>query len=160
MVEKIIKGEFTWIKTNRDYPEEFTDPSGKVKKSWSTTVYPDKDSLELIRELQAIGIKNKLKKDEKGWHAKFSRPVEDIKKGKVVAQLEPPKVFDADGNLIEGFVANGAIGEMKIDFKEGTTPKGKYYSARLEALKLISHKPWEASNKAAEVAKPKQENFF
>lgn len=148
MVEKVLDGEFVWIKTSKDRPEEFVAPDGTVKKSWSATIYPDKDSLELIRELQAIGIKNKLKKDDKGWHAKFSCPVEEVKKGKVVRVNDPPLVVDASGNVIDGFVNNGAIGSMKIDFKEGSTPKGKYYVARLQGLKLTDYKLWESTGDA------------
>ena len=111
----------------------------------------------------SIGIKNKIKRDDKGWFVKFSRPVSDISKaGKTLRTYEPPRVVDAEGKPIEGFLNNGAIGEIKIDFKEGSTTMGKYYTARLEAVKLHEYKLWEAdgSKPNAEVAKPKQENYF
>ncbi len=157
---KEVKGELKWIKTSRDRPEEFTDPSGKVKKTWSVTVYPDKESLETVRDMQASGIKNVVKKDEQGWFVKFSRPCVKEKNGKVVQVLDPPIVVDANGTIVDGFVNNGAIGTVKIDFTEGKTSKGKYYTARLEGIRLQDYKLWEGTAGNSSVASPKQENYF
>lgn len=155
-MDKFIKGELVWIKVHKDRPEEY-----EGKKTWSVTVYPDKESLEEVREMQGIGIKNKLKKDDKGWFVKFSRPVEDTDKrtGKVKKVYEPPVVTSPDGTVVDGFVNNGAIGTVKLDFTEGTSTKGKYYTARLNSIKLQDYKLWEGTEtkKAPEV---KQENYF
>jgi hypothetical protein len=153
-MDKFIKGELVWIKTQRDRPEEY-----EGKKTWSITQYPDKDGLELVRELQAIGIKNKLKRDDKGWFVKWSRPTEQVKNEKVVKVFDPPIIVDSDGNVIDGPINNGAIGTVKIDFTEGKTSKGKYYTARLVGAKLDTYSLWEGSTAKA-VETPKQEAYF
>jgi len=153
MVDKYIKGELVWVKTQKDRPEEF-----EGKKSWSCTVYPDKESLEIIREMQADGIKNKVKKDDKGWFIKFSRPTQKVnKEGKVTKVFDAPFVVDESGAVVGGPISNGAIGTLKIDLYEHPVKGGTSHAARLEGIKLHDYKIYGAD---APVAAPKQENYF
>jgi hypothetical protein len=112
--------------------------STKVRRSWSAQLHPDKDSLEEIRMMQAKGIKNKLKMDDKGWYCKFSHPLEKTnREGKVTQTYLPPYVRDREGKLIEGSVNNGATGEVVLDFYEHKAGKeGKAYAARLKGIIL------------------------
>jgi hypothetical protein len=151
-MDKFIKGELIWIKTID--PEEF-----EGKRNWSVIVYPDKESLDVVREMQADGIKNKVKKDEKGWFVKFSRPTQRVnKEGKVIRVFSPPVVTDESGNVIDGLIANGAIGTVRVDLYEHKVKGGTSHAARLEGIKLHDYKPYgEASTSTKEV---KQESYF
>lgn len=160
MSEVILEGDFTWIKCNPEYPEVFEGPDGE-KKSWSATIHPVPASLEKIREMQADGIKNKLKRDEKGWFAKFSIPTEkkNKKTGKVIEVYKAPTIVDNDGKVITDRIANGAKGFMKLNFYEHKAGTGTSFAARLVGLKLTDWKPYGdgASGINTEV---KQENYF
>ena len=69
---------------------------------WSVQFYPDTDSLEHLRELQAQGIKNQMKKDEEGYNIQISRPLSiQFSKG-VDTPVTAPKVRDKDKNPIDG----------------------------------------------------------
>lgn len=162
MSEVILEGEFEWIKTDPDRPETFEQPDGKVKKSWSTIIYPTKDSLEKIREMQAEGIKNKLKKHEtKGWYAKFSIPTEKFKGGKVIQTFDAPRVVDQEGKVIPGLVANGAKGFMKVDlYTHPIQGGGTSKAARFMSLKLTEWKPYSSDNKPPINTEVVQANYF
>lgn len=156
MVDKFVKGELVWIKTQRDRPEEY-----EGKKSWSVTVYPDKESLDLVREMQADGIKNKVKKDDKGWFVKFSRPCQQVNKdGKVTKVFDPPVIVDENGNVVDGPVSNGAIGTVKVDFYEHPVKGGKSHAARLVGVKLHEYKLWESGGGKPVSTEVKQENYY
>lgn len=69
---------------------------------WSIQFYPDANSLEHLRELQAQGIKNQMKKDEDGYNIQISRPVSiEFSKG-VATPVLPPKVRNKDKQPIDG----------------------------------------------------------
>lgn len=162
MAEYILEGTFDWIKTDPTRPEEFKSPDGKVKKSWSAILYPTKESLDQVRVMQAKGIKNKVKLDaEKGWNVKFSCPVEKTNKtGKVTQTFNAPKVVDGDGNPIQGLVANGAKGFMKVDLYEHPVQGGSTsFAARFMGLKLTEWKPYGEDTPKVNT-EVKQENYF
>lgn len=69
---------------------------------WSIQFYPDNESLEHLRDLQAQGIKNQMKKDEEGYNIQISRPLSiEFQKG-VATPVTPPKVRDKDKQPIDG----------------------------------------------------------
>lgn len=162
MVDKILEGTFDWIKTDPNRPEEYTNPQTKVtKKSWSAIIYPTKDSLDEIRIMQAKGVKNIVKMTDDKWNVKFSCPIDKKNKaGKVTQTFPAPTVVDGDGKTIEGLVANGAKGFMKLDLYEHPVQGGKTaHAARFMGLKLTEWKPY-GSDQPTINTEVKQENYF
>ena len=104
---------------------------------WSATLHPDAKSLEIIRDLQAEGMKNTLKKDDDGYYTKFRRPVSKMMRGKVQA-FTPPEVIDKDGKPLDGKkIGNGSDITLKLDvYEHGTPGGGKAKAARLEAVRV------------------------
>jgi uncharacterized protein YcgL (UPF0745 family) len=91
---------------------ELVDFRGKVRYvqavnlnkfgKWSIQFYPDNESLEALRKLQAQGIKNVMKIDDDGYHLQISRPPQvEFQKG-VITPLTAPKVRDKDKNPLDG----------------------------------------------------------
>lgn len=73
---------------------------------WSIRFYPDTEGLESIRELQARGIKNIMKKDkdEDGgrYYVQISRPPQvEFSKG-VFTPVTPPKIRDKNKQPMDG----------------------------------------------------------
>ncbi len=126
-----IEGELDWTRVVN--PEEYNG-----KKHWSTTVHPTRDSLDVIRDLQADGIKNVVKKDDRGYYVKFSRPIQQEKKGKIVKTFQPPIVTDKDGNVIDGMkIGNGSKGVVTLDvYEHAIQGGGKAKAARLESIQI------------------------
>lgn len=92
---------------------EMVDIHGKVKYihavtvskfgDWTIVLYPDAKSLDYIRELQAEGLKNVLKKDDDGYFIQFRRETQKLIKGQMVAFAAPRVVKDGipfDGHKI------------------------------------------------------------
>src|SRR5258708_15884757 len=107
---------------------------------WSTQIHPNDAGVELIRELQAKGLKNQLKKDEDGYYVSFTRPAtKTIKSGKTIA-FAPVEVFDKDGVPFTGAVGNASDVTLKIEVYKHETPTGKkavaarWVSARIDNL--------------------------
>lgn len=128
---ELISDNLSWIKT--DIPEEYNG-----KQSWSVTAHLNPDGVNKVMELKAEGVKNVLKKDDKGWYVKFSRPVvQKNKEGKVTKQFNPPVVSGPDGTIVNGMVANGATGTVVLDvYQHPVQGGGKAKAARLEGIKL------------------------
>jgi hypothetical protein len=125
-----LKGELMWIRTKE--PEEYNG-----KKSWKATIRPDQESVMKVMDLQAKGVKNQLKKDEHGYYINFSRPTEKKKKtGEVFRTYNPPQVTDRSGKVIDDMVANGAKGEMKLEFDRFKGQMGMIGVAMLDSLVL------------------------
>ena len=71
MVKLVLKGDLNWVRTG-DLDHKFDNETTKGK--WSAQLLPDAESLEIIRDLQAEGLKNVLKKnDENRYFTNFSR---------------------------------------------------------------------------------------
>lgn len=107
---------------------------------WSAQLHPNAEALELIRDLQAQGLKNQLKKDEDGYFLNVSRPVtKETQTGKILS-FEPVKVFDAAGAPFDGNVGNGSDATLKVEVYEHGTPGGgtakamRWVSARIDNL--------------------------
>lgn len=93
-----VKGKGKWVKHGA--PNEWN--------KWTHVLYPDAQSLDKIRELQGMGIKNQVKKDDDGWYTTFSRPTTLTVKGKIV-KMDPPVMTLADGTSLEGkSIGNGS----------------------------------------------------
>lgn len=68
-----LQGKVKWVRAHQ--PNEW--------QKWAMVLYPNAESLEKIRELQAEGLKNVIKKDEDGYHVSFSRPTSVLIRGKI-----------------------------------------------------------------------------
>lgn len=128
-----LEGEFHWVRTQEPEMSPFGKPGEPPKYQWKAMLRPTQESMMRIIDLQSKGVKNQLKKDDKGYYINFNRPTVA---GKRKVPLDPPKVFAADGKTpIEGLVGNGSKGDMIIELYEHSTPTGsKAHAARLYGL--------------------------
>ena len=134
-----IEGELSWVRC--DKPE--TDPWDNTK--WKATIHPTAADLSKVMDLQSKGVRNTLKKDDKGYYVTYSRPsVLKTKKGNV--HLEKPKVFGPDGKteIDASTVGNGSKGIVKIEARAFKTPQGGAgHAARLHSIlikELVEYK--------------------
>src|SRR6267378_1571744 len=93
-----LKGTIKWCKHIR--------PDATYNK-WSVVLYVDGPELEKVREWQALGIKNKVSKDDDGWFITLSRKTSMTVKGKEVG-MAPPRVVDAEGQPLDKNIGNGS----------------------------------------------------
>lgn len=107
---------------------------------WSVQIHPNEKGLEIIRDLQAQGAKNQLKKDDDGYYASFSRPVtKETSTGRILS-FKPVEVFDKDGNPFDGNVGNDSDATLKLEVYTHATPGGgkakaiRWVSARIDNL--------------------------
>lgn len=139
-----LQGKTRWFRHVK--PEEF-----KGKSHWKHVLYPDKESLEKIRDLQAQGLKNVLKKDEDGYHINFSRPTKiewkDRKTGEEkFTVLEPPQVILADGRTkAPELIGNGSDVTTKLEIYEHAIPNStkKAKAARWLATRIDNLVPYD-----------------
>lgn len=125
--EVYFQGKAKWARLIR--------PDDKFNK-WSIQLYLNPESLEKLRELQAEGVKNPIKKDEDGYFANFSCPVNKLMRGKVVA-FTAPKVVDKDGVPYEKQIGNGSDVTIKCEkYTHGTPTGGKAAAIRLKAVRI------------------------
>lgn len=113
--------------------------------SWSLVLYPDSKSLEKIRDLQAEGIKNIIKKDDDNqYFVKFRRDPTKPYKGKVIA-FSAPKVVGPDNEPMDGTkIGWGSDAIVRLDvYEHGTPAGGKAKAARLDSLKITNLVPFE-----------------
>jgi hypothetical protein len=125
-----IQGKVSWFKPSM---------TNKWNK-YSTQIHPNPEGLEKIRDLQAEGMKNQIKKDEDGYYCTFTRPVsKEFKSGKIITYT-PVEVFDKDGKPFTELVGNGTDATLKIEVYEHPTPSGgkakasRWVSARIDNL--------------------------
>jgi len=135
-----LKGKVSWVRHLR--------PDDKYGK-WNCKLHPDVESLEKIRELQLAqngvsGIKNVLGKDDDGYYMGFSRPVNKLMRGQVVA-FTPPVVVNADGSLFQGdAIGNGTDATIKIEvYTHGTPGGGKARACRWESMRIDHLVPFD-----------------
>lgn len=133
---------------------QLVDVYGKIKyihavnfnkyNKWSVTFYPDNKSLEIIRDYQAKGLKNVMKKDDDGYFIQFSREPTKLMRGKVVA-FAAPKVVDAEGKPFDGLkVGWGSDATIRLEiYQHGTPNGGKAYAARWDSIKINNLIPFE-----------------
>lgn len=123
-----VKGKVSWVK--------HLTPNQWDK--WSVTLHPDAASLEIIRDLQAEGVKNVIKKDEDGYFVQFSRPCTiELRKG-VKSGVTPPEVVDTNGSPMDGIaIGNGSDATVKLEVYSHATPTGgRAKAARWAALRI------------------------
>lgn len=135
-----VRGKVKFFKPN--VPDTFQMPDGKVSRSWSHILYPDPESLEKIRELQAEGMKNVLKKDEDGYYIRFRRPCDiKLRTGQMMS-LGNPEILDKDNKKLPANygVGNGSDVTTKLEVYQHATPGGgrakaaRWASSRIEEL--------------------------
>lgn len=114
-----LKGKFKWA-MHLVTPQEAFDKD--KPPNWNVLFFPDKEALEVIRELQAEGLKNVLKKDNETneYCVRFSRPTSRNFNGSQEA-MKPPVVTGADPSKI----GNGSEGILTLDVYQHNTPGGK-----------------------------------
>ncbi len=120
-----LKGKFDWVKAVE------LNKYGK----WSLELYPDNDSLEKLRELQAEGIKNVIKKDDEGYHLQISRPPTiEFQKG-VVQSVVPPRVRDKDKQPLPSNIriGSGSDGVVAVEIYTHRIPNTE---RRAKAMRL------------------------
>src|SRR5712664_1029966 len=100
--------------------EEFLDGKGKWCKvyrpnqydKWSVDLYMDTENVE---KFKALKVKNHLKKDEDGYYATFSRPIERNIRGKKMG-MNPPSVIDKEGQpMVDTHIGNGSDLTVKLE---------------------------------------------
>jgi hypothetical protein len=136
---KYLQGKVSWFRA-------------KTANKWnkySVQLHPDAKSLEIIRDLQAEGLKNNLKKDEDGYYCNFTRPVtKEYKSGKIIA-FTPVEVFDMQGQPYDGAIGNGSDATLKIEVYEHETPGGgKAKAARWVSARIDTLVPYEVERDA------------
>lgn len=135
--EVFLKGKIKWCKHIRPDP---------TYNKWSVVMYVTGEDLEKVREWQAAGIKNAVKKDEDGWFITLSRKTSINVRGKEVG-LEPPKVTNPDLTPITTMVGNGSDGIAKCvlwSFNPQPGISGK--ALRWESLRVDNLVPFNPDN--------------
>lgn len=140
-----IGGVMKWVQV--DTPNRY----GK----WSVQLYPDAAGLEKLRELQAEGMKNNIKKDDDGWFVRFNRPTQlQLRSGKLIG-LTAPELLDGrperkleDGSCppLRGVsVGNGSKGVVKLEVYQHPVPNSdkKAKAARLFGIRVDDLIPFE-----------------
>lgn len=132
-----LSGKASWARTNT--PDEWGN--------WKITLHPDAKSLEIVRDLQADGMKNQLKKDDDGYYVTFKRPTSKEFKGQI-KPFNPPVVTKADGEtpFIDGLIGNGSDVTITLEVYEHKTPGGgKAKAGRLAAVRVDALVPYMGS---------------
>jgi hypothetical protein len=134
-----LEGEVYWARTEQPEKSPFTEPGEPDKYSWKTMLRPNQESLMKFMDLQSLGIKNKLGKDEQGYYVNFNRPTEtrNRKTGKVTKTFTAPVVTGPDGQPFSGMVPNGSKAEVVLDIYEHPVQGGRTsHAARFHALNV------------------------
>lgn len=135
---------------------------------WSVQIHPNDKGLEIIRDLQAEGLKNMIKKDDNGYFTSFSRPVTKETAAGRILSFTPVEVFDKDGKPFDGNVGNGSDATLKIEVYQHATPGGgKAKAARWVSARIDNLIPFESARdlndyekEASEGLKEQPEQLF
>jgi hypothetical protein len=134
-----LQGKTKWFRPER------VNEWGK----WSHVIYPTQEGIDKIRELQAEGVKNVLKKDEDGYFVTIGRNSEIRRKtdgaGVKVVGMQPPEIVDKDGKPLKGVaVGNGSDITTKVEVYQHSTPGGgKAKAMRWVATRVDNLIPYE-----------------
>ena len=148
----IIKGMFKWAR--------YLKPDNEYNK-YTIVVYPDAASLEIIRELQAEGMKNVLHKDDDGYNVRFGRQHSREYRGKIIT-LGPPEVLGSDNAPYTGpAIGNGSTGSIKLEVYSHNIPgsKAKAKAARWIAMKMDTVVPFEGERDFTETEEKATRNL-
>src|SRR3972149_446704 len=149
-----LKGKAKWGRLSS------ADPWGNYK----VTLYPNKEALDQIFELQKKGLKNTLRKDDDGYNITFRRPTQKTIRGRVVG-FASPLVFKEDGEtpLKEALIGNGSDITIKLCIYDFMTPnKVKGIAARLESVRVdnlvayVSGRDFEGDEREQQKGLPEQ----
>ncbi len=120
--------------------------------AWSIELWPIPEDLERIREWQAKGLKNTMRKDEEGYNLRFKRdPTKKItlRTGEIKhLTFTPPSVAMADGSpLPQGVsIGNGSDVTVLLEvYTHGTPGGGSAVAARLEGVRVDKLVPFDPS---------------
>lgn len=129
-----VAGKLSWVKAQA--PNQW----GK----WTVQLHPTPESLEKIRDLQAEGLKNIIKKDDDGYYVNFSRPTSVTIQGKVRG-LEPPRILDKDGTPSPHMnIGNGSDGVVQLEVYSHKTPGGgTAKAARWDSVRVDNLIPFD-----------------
>lgn len=129
-----LSGKLKWVHTNK--------PDPKYGK-YSCVLYPSDESLNKIKELKdnKPAILNELKKDDDGYHMKFSCEPNKLING--VMQIFQVNVVNKDNQPLTVLVGNGSDGTIKLDYY--TYRKGEGAAVRLKAIRVDNLIPYEPS---------------
>lgn len=127
-----LKGKASWAKTKQ--PNQWD--------KWVVTLHPLTPDLELIRDMQAKGLKNVIKKDEDGYFTSFNRPTKRVR-GNTTVTMDPPTVLNSDGSVFDGMIGNGSDVTITLEVYEHRTPAGgKAIAARLDTIQVDNLVPF------------------
>lgn len=106
---------------------------------WAITIYPDVPSLEVIRDYQAKGWKNVMKKDDDGYFIQFKRAPTKMMRGKIVA-FTAPKILDSEGQPMDGTkIGWGSDAVVRLEVYQHNTPSGgKAFANRWDSAKIMN----------------------
>lgn len=132
-----LKGKAFWV--------EHIKPS--EHKDWRFILYPDKDSLDIIRGLMDRGLMNTLKKDEDGYHMRFRRKTERPFKRNGTFSLTPPVVMMEDGTpIMNSLIGNGSDVTVKLEvYKFPRVGYGQAVATRWESMTVHNLIPYEGA---------------
>lgn len=139
-----LQGKAKWVQVHQ--PDKFN--------KYGLVFYPDEKSLETLRDLQAEGLLNRMKKDDDGYFMRIGSPASKEIKGKVRG-FAPPELIGPDGlPLREVAVGNGSDVTLKVEQYQYPTPTGGTGIAiRLKAIRVDNLIPFERSSFSEEAAK-------
>jgi len=131
-----VQGKASWVRVVKP------DTTFNV---WTVTIHPTPESLDKIRDWQAEGLKNQLKKDEDGYYTKFRCPVSRERKDGSIWTFLPPETLDKDGKPMDGSViGNGSDVTLKLEVYEHNTPGGgRAIAARLVGVRVDNLVPFD-----------------
>jgi hypothetical protein len=110
---------------------------------WNVTFYPDGNALEEIRDMQANGLKNILKKDENGYYITFKR-AHRVERGDKTFVNTPPSVVASDGQTpVTDLIGSGSKVTVKLEtYSHGTPGGGRAIAARLAGVQVDELVPY------------------
>lgn len=147
MTKVLLTGRGKWISK---VIKEWKKPDGTVDRKWNMAFYPDDKSRDEIMELQAKGLKNRLKKDNDGWNISLSRPVTKMMKGEEV-KFDPPYLKDVEGkDLGDTSIGNLSDCTVELYVYEHNVPGSnkKSIAARWEGATITKLIPYQTTGKS------------
>lgn len=121
--------------------------------AWSIELWPIQEDLERLRELQAKGMKNTMRKDDDGYNIRFKRePKKEIRlrTGEMKTLIfAPPTVTMSDGSpLPQGVsIGNGSDVTVLLEVYEHATPGGgSAVAARLDGVRVDNLIPFDPTS--------------
>lgn len=139
--EVFLKGKIKWA-NSLFVPDTMYEPK------WQAKLYPDEDSVDIIRELQSLGLMNKIAKDDDGWYTSVSRPTQKMFKG-VLKPLTPPVIEDNEGNPItSNIIGNGSDVICKMEVYKYKAQGGNRWKVayRLASVRVVNLIKFERDN--------------